>query len=198
MTSNQPTKWTARMKGYAEFLITMCIAIGLVLGAVRWATGDSLTSKLRDAMGVTALTDSVSELASTVRANTAAIERITPSPPVAEYDTIRSLVLSPCVLGAGCEYQIRARRTTFGAACDAPITVSRIVTDSGGLTHPVEAAGYASPQRLSNSWALINAAFMTPTSANLGTADFKMRLGYSCGDRYIEESTPPLVFRIVE
>ena len=140
---------------------------------------------------------SVIGLERAVTENTRAIAAITPLPRVAEFDMRRSEVIRPCIPGKLCQYRMRVRRTHFGEPCGVPVVLQRLVIDRFGLQHPVDQGLNRAPTRRSGEWATVSSAFLAPTDAPLGFAEFTMTLQYVCDGETVVEDTPLLPFELV-
>lgn len=182
---------------YLEFAGALIAITSAVMGGIWLVARNEVRDGVRGFIGIPEISAKVERVADLAESNAEIIRAIRPVH-VAEYDALRSRIFSPCVAGMPCEFTIRARRTDFGSACDAPEVIGRVVVDRAGLNYTVDSAISRKPSRINGEWRSISSAFVTPVSAPPGVAEFYLVLGYQCPSGAVEQESVRMVFEILE
>lgn len=185
-----------RIMDYLEFAGALIAISTALLGAVWFVARNEVKDGVRSFIGVPELALKIERVTDLAEQNAAVIRDMSPRQ-IAEYDALRSRIFSPCVVGAMCEFTVRARRTHAGEECSAPNVVGRVVVDRTGLSYTVDSAISRKPSRIDGEWRSISSAFITPASAPSGVAEFYLVLGYDCPFGYVEQDSVRMVFEIV-
>ena len=141
----------------------------------------------------------IEDVAAKVDYANARIDKLEPTPRIAEYDDLRSSVNGPCSPGERCSYTYLTRRTSYGATC-AVSRAELTVVDSAGIHYFPNTGGSEPIRRFDTDWTRVAGTFTMPETVNTGVAEFYMSVSYiSCGpngDVSMHELSLPLVFQI--
>lgn len=189
--------WRERVRDYIEFAVALIGVTSVILGAVWFVARNEVKTGVQTFIGIPELSQKIDRAGELATVNAQAIRRLLPPLQVAEYDTLRSRVWSPCAVGGECEYTLRVRRTEDGKECSAPTVRGRIVVDRYGIEYPTESAARLVPVKIESEWREVTSAFVVPASVPPGVAEYFLALEYNCGGEVIEQRSPRLVFEIV-
>lgn len=105
------------------------------------------------------------------------IEMLKPSPRVGQYDSVRSGVEGPCVIGQWCEYLFTMERTAYGELCGVPERQAQIINHYG-LTHATDLRDAPAGRAVRNRRNQFSGQFFVPHSVRPGIGEFLIALDY--------------------
>lgn len=195
-TTGKKLPWRKRLMDYLEFASVLIGAVAIISSFLWFGFRNEVQTEAQEFLGVLETNAKVDRNSDQIGALVETVTKLLPPMRVAEYDTLRTRIFSPCFTGQGCEYQIRVRRTEEGAACSAPEVDAHIVTDRYGLEYSADAAISRRPSQLDTEWRSVTGAFLVPKEVQHGVAEFQMVLLYNCDGKQVTERTPKMVFEI--
>lgn len=179
--------WRAWLHRTAKLIAETTVVVGAVAGLM--TVGETyLAPPLQRVLGVSTLAERMREVENR-------LEALEPAPRVAVYDVALSFVDGPCVIGERCTGVFRVRRTAGGAECLAPV-ISPVVINHGGRTHPARFLG-GGGRALVDQYTTFEVHFRVPETARAGRAVLRLNNDYTCGERQVAETTPPLAFDLI-
>lgn len=187
MTDNNPPARSkaAQVKSVADW-ITKIGGAAAVLTLVGGGGMGLALPWVQDALGVTQLRRDFDIFSERV---VGALDRLTPKPKIAIYDSAESYQEGTCHLRSECAVRFRLRRTAYGAGCKAP-ELQPWLRNHAGTKHAAEALSPAI--RVDRDWTILISRFIAPREAKPGRATYVIDLTYECRDGSVFERTPPV------
>ena len=175
----------------AKAIGTLTAAATIITGALWFFVKDQAADAARTLVGTDEIIGEVTEqrvLIMDLGENVARLDRrvnsLEPSPAVAVFDPLRSVIDSRCLRGEVCEwsYFVRRANNVYGNTCDAP-EAQRVFADAAGVEHFPARGSTSNPRRLSTTATRVDGSFVVPERAALGPGEFFLRNTYTgCGE----------------